>query len=46
MKEKDAPINVNLGNISSEEYMDSYNGIKCELKSSAHFEESTDIATT
>ena len=26
--------------------MDSYNGIKCELKSSVHFDESTDIATT
>ena len=46
MKEKVAPINTNLGNISSEEYMDSYNGIKCELKSSVHFDESADIATT
>ena len=26
--------------------MDSYNGIKCELKSSVHFDESTDTATT
>ena len=46
MKEKVAPINTNLGNIASEEYMDSYNGIKCELKCSIHFNESTDIATT
>ena len=29
MKEKVAPINAHLGNISSEELMDSYNGIKC-----------------
>ena len=27
MKEKVVPVNTNLGNISSEEYMDSYNGI-------------------
>ena len=46
MKEKVAPLNTNLGIISSEEYMDSYNGIKCELKSSVHFDESTDIAIT
>ena len=46
MKEKVAPINNNLGNISSEEYMDSYIGIKHEFKSSVHFNESTDIATT
>ena len=46
MKHKVAPINTNLGNFSSEEYMDSYNGIRCELKSSVHFDESTDIVTT
>ena len=46
MKEKITSINTNLGNISSEEYMDSYNGIKCKLKASVHFDESTDIATT
>ena len=40
MKEKVAPINTNLGNISSDKYMDSDNGIKCELKSSVHFDES------
>ena len=46
MKENCALINNNLGNVSSEEYMDSYNGIKCELKSSVTFDESTDNATT
>ena len=46
MKEKVAPIYTNLGNISSEEYMDSCNSIKCKLKASVHFDESTDIATT
>ena len=46
MKEKVAPINTNLDNISSEEYMDYYKGIKCELECSVHFDESTDIATT
>ena len=45
LKEKVALTNTNLGNISSEEYMDSYNGIKCELKYRVHFDESTDIAT-
>ena len=46
VKEKVAPINTDLGNISNEEYMDSYNGIKCELKSTVRFDESTEIATT
>ena len=46
MKEKVAPINTNLGHISSEENINSYNDIKCELKSNVHFDESTDIATT
>ena len=45
IKEKFSPINTNLGIISSEEYMDSCNGIICKLKSSVHFNESTDIAT-
>ena len=46
IKEKVTPINTNLGNISSEEYMDSYNSIKYKLKSSVHFYKSNDIATT
>ena len=45
MKEK-APIKTNLGNIYNEEYMNSYNGIKCKLKSSVHLDESTDIVAT
>ena len=46
MKEKVVSINTNLGNTSSEEYMDSNNGITCELKSSVHFNKSTIIAMT